>query len=440
MTAKCKKFVLIVLAAVFGLCLFAACSFEPTLDEIKDRYNLAATVTYHANGGYFDGEKESVSIYYGDGSRAIDVGINEVTKLPERTINLTREGYSIGGWYTAAKDENGNVLYEDEEKGIVKLGEPADFSVTLKSGDEWELYASWLRNQTVQVLLALDSDAPDGKITYTPKDGKERTYKAGDLLKEYELRGKTGVVGKPSLNVITETRGENPAGFTFLDFYTDKECTKKAEWPVSRSENGENVLIYAKFITGEWNFVSTANDLVRMLQKRDNLGKAYNANNYYFLGDIDCSSYASFALNEDHEFAGEIRGNGYKISGLSVNQTGVGNAMNAGVSVSLFGKLSSTAKISDLTIENLSLSISNKLNASICVYLFSHEISSGAEVKNVVISGGSLKMTFNGNAGSLLFNGKPLAETTTCPIYASAEPQPGITCEGEQIYKYSSNN
>ncbi len=422
MTAKCKKFVLLVLAVVFGLCLFAACSFEPSLDDVKKQYNLVASVTYHANGGYFEGEKESVSLYYQNGQTAINIG---TTKLPERNITLTREGYTIGGWRTAAKDENGNVIYEDEEKGIVKLGDPVDFSAALKDGDEWDVYAYWIRNQIVQVFLALDADAPEGKITYKPENGEEKTYRAGDQITKYDFDTQ-GMVKKPSLNVITEKKNKNPAGFTFYEFYADEACTQTVEWPLSRNDSGKNVQIYAKFITGEWNFISTVNDLISMLQK--NSGGSADAENYYFRNDIDCTLSQAIGLPENHEFAGEIRGNGYKISNLKISQNNISG------SFSLFGKLSATAKISDLTLENVSMTLANRTNASIRAYLFSHEIESGAKITNVNIIGGLLTMRFNGD-GSYLFNGKLPAETTECPIYASAEEQPGIICDGNQIYK-----
>ena len=80
------------------------------------------------------------------------------------------------------------------------------------------------------------------------------------------------------------------------------------------------------------------------------------------------------------------------------------------------------------------MTLANRTNASIRAYLFSHEIESGAKITNVNIIGGLLTMRFNGD-GSYLFNGKLPAETTECPIYASAEEQPGIICDGNQIYK-----
>ena len=418
MTAKIKRTLLCALLLLFGLCTLTAC-MGTTVEKEKERYNLTAQVTYHANGGEFSTHSQETTIYYQAGSKALDMGAVRVNG----SISVSYSNHTLAGWYYAQTDEEGNVVYEDEENGIVALGEKVDFSVALKTGDEWHVYADWTADQKLEVLLASDESIGEG-VQYN-----DTLYKPGELLKEYDFDSK-GEVGEPSNDVFTDARDDGkeepddevkygpkgePLGYSRVGYYTDEACTQAVKWPVKQTEEEENVKIYAKYLTDDWTVVKEAADVQNMLT---NTSAEYK---YYIGVDIDCSKLTALTFAVNGTFAAKVRGNGHTISNLKISNTAI--ARNA--TVSLFGNIKSGAEISDLTIKDMQVDLSTANNASVFAYLISSGKEEGAKVQNLVVDGGEMSVRLLGVSARL--NGTRPTTGSACPIVSGDAENYGVT-------------
>lgn len=384
MISKAKKTVLLALVMIGVLCFFAGCQFGPTLEGEKNKYDLSALITYHANGGTFNNNKDYADLWYKDGSYALNVGLVSV----KGDISVTYSNHTLEGWYFAQTDENGDVVYTDDTKTTVKLGDRFDFKTALQKGDQIHLYAHWVADQQLKFLLASE-ESIGNKLAYG-----DVTFNVGDVLNAQYFDA-SGRIEQPSLDQITQSY-DSPDGYVFAEYYYDEECTSPVIWPVNRSESEEvdSVSVYVKYLSDEWTVVKSANDLKKMFGVN-----AASDGKYFIKNNIETSySYTKITANVNATFSGEIRGNGYTISGVSFTQAKVG----AGESVSLFGKIAATAKIFDLTLKDFKLEFTANEGASVNAYFLASEIETGATIKNLTVDGGSMRvrlyegMTCNG--------------------------------------------
>ena len=68
-----KSKIILLLVIVASLFIFAGCSFNRTIDEIRQKYNLTEQVTYYAIGGAFENGKDVKDIYYKPRSIKLDI-------------------------------------------------------------------------------------------------------------------------------------------------------------------------------------------------------------------------------------------------------------------------------------------------------------------------------------------------------------------------------
>lgn len=411
MTVRIKKLLICALILLCGISALTACSLGTTVEKEKDKYGLTAQVTYHANGGSFSTNTAEATIYYKEGSKALDVG---TVPLKSGTLSVKNPNHTLGGWYYAETDEEGNILYVDEENGIVEIGEKVDFSVALKSGDAWDVYADWRVDQKLEVLLAADESLGEG-IAYG-----DTVYKPGDVLKEFEFSS-GGTVEQPSNDMITGKREDGPAGYVRAGYYEDEACTKAVDWPVRESEGEENVKIYVKYLTDDWTVVSTAAGVCDMLT---NTSAEYK---YYISDDIDCNGAEALTLPVNGEFSGVIRGNGHTVSNLKISNT----ALARNSTVSLFGRIKSGASISDLTMKDVTMELSSANNAPIFAYFISSGTEEGATVKNITVDGGEMSVRLLGTGSRL--NGARPQTGDACPVVAGNPEDYGVSVKVEPV-------
>lgn len=410
MTLKFKKVLLPVLALCFVACLLSACSFGPTLEAEKDRYDLTASVTYHANGGKFNNSDE-LPMYYKDGAYALDIGFKALTS---GSVSCTYAKHTLVGWYLPKTDSEGNLVYKEDNVTVV-VGEKFDFTVPLKEGDQIDLYALWVADQKVEVLLAAESSINDVlKYTYTNENGEKVTdeYKPGDVLTTHNF----GTDGKVQFSSKDPVTGKSaPTGYVLAEYYYDAECKNPVAWPIESVEGEEEDLqIYALYLSSDWEIIKDATNFIYIFTKENNNGK------YFIKNDINAENYVNFVpVKTNSVFGGEIRGNGYTVSNLkNIVQSSVAD----GFSVALFGRISSTAKITDLTIKDFEMEYTGVQNASIYAYFLSYGIDDGAVVSGVKIDGGKMSVTIYGGTFNDVI--EPDKETV-CPI-VSGELSDGI--------------
>ncbi len=362
MKRRMKAKLIALFVAILSLFVFAGCSMGESLAEVLATRNLSPRVTYYANGGLFESNSGVKDLYYPVGAKALDIGnINPTSG----SVDVTRKGFELAGWYIAEK--------VDEKTGLCELGDEWDFTTQLQEGEHIILAAKWRALVGLQVVMVCD----DGETVEINKKVeneatlKGESFKNGDLIGEIAFDSKDTITSAATPDARLFTVKDK--GYTFYSYYWDKECTQAISWPIKRGDEVQTV--YAKYIKGEWNFVKTADDVYKMFEGL----KIGTKKNYWICNDIDYTN--GVALNGMTSFAGTIQGNGYTISGLKFTKS-----MSQGNKFSMFGDIKDTAKITDLTLTNVSVTLTLRPNIHVNAYLVFSSKAAGATVSNVAIS------------------------------------------------------
>ena len=376
-----KRFLTIILLALSSLFVLAGCKIgKDSLDEILDKNELEAVVTYYANGGEFENTLDVKNLYYKAGVQPLDIREQGVTA----NIYVENYGFVFEGCYPAETNGNGEVVFEEGSDCPKASSTPADFTQYLQKGDHWTLVAVWQVEACVKVQVAGRDFSGDETLTI---DGK--SYGVGDVVKEYNFSNDK--VNKPRRLNDFET---DDKAYTFVEFYSDSACTQVCEWPIVR-EDGD-VIVYARYIEGNWKVVKDAAGVSTMF------GTGVSANDkYLIINDIDCSSTSVAAMSVKN-FAGTVQGDGksFKISGLKVTYD-INNQATS--TASLFGKIQSTAVIKDVAFDNIQITYKTAYlttEMEVLVYLLYTSLSAGATVDNVKITG-TLSVEYKGKASEL---------------------------------------
>lgn len=377
MKKKLKGVLLVLLTALATLFVFAGCSFGETLDDILTKNNLTARVTYYVNaeGAEFTpNTAKQKDLYYTSGATAINIGTVS-------NLGVKNEGFEFAGWYFVEQDAEGNLVttgeYEDtqgEKHNLYALAEEVDFTKKLQEGDHWHVAAKWTTAAKLRVELVFDDAETELKLdmdSYTnpqelDKDllyGKE-SVKSGDevIARSYDSNDE---VLELDYNILQF----KDYGYTFVEYYLDKECTKIVEFPLKKQEEGDQV-IYAKCIAGDWTVIRTADDV------KDIFNYTADRFHYWLTKDLDCKE---ISVTAPTSYAAEIQGNGYKLSNLTLNT-------QSGDTRSMFGEIKAKAKIENLSLENVTLTATKVLN-NINAYFVFGSLSADATITNVTIQG-----------------------------------------------------
>lgn len=240
-------------------------------------------------------------LYYEPPFYVPEPGDEKYTTLKAPVLN----DHSIYGWYTGYRDEDGEVVYEKKW----------DFK-TDKVEKDTILYARWRKNARVNVY----------DVSHIDKEGNHPLVFTTTFPKETTLP--------------TDIK---KSGFTFLEkCYSDEACTQqvtKLEATVfDKPDETETFNLYSEWLTGEYILVKTPEDI----------GTAAVERNYYLLNDIDFSKNVWRVRND---YTGEIAGNGYTISNITVVTDSNSDANFFG----LFQKLCSGTVIKDVTFDNIDI-------------------------------------------------------------------------------------
>ena len=369
-----KRILLICLTALASVFLFAGCSFGITKADLMKEHGLSARVTYYANG-------ETASFSPGNGIREKNIyypaGVQPY-EIPKE--NIKQEKHKFDAWYYVELDEDGKPIIleefttaEGKKHYSYKLGEMVDFSqITLEQNDHLYFAAGWVADTSVHVKLVHDGEKdlqimldPEKDIpTNSPIYGKEYVS-YGDTVRiaNYSRSGELETISSDFLTVKDNA-------YTFLAYYTDEACTTLVQWPLVKQDT--DVVIYAKFIKGDWTIVNTAKDV------KDMFGDTGKDRHYWINADIDCTGVEVNAVRAN--FACEIQGNGHTISNLSVKKS------TSSPATSMFGTLTETAKIENVAFTGLKLEFTFR-PSTYSVYFVFTEMKAGAVVTNVTLQG-----------------------------------------------------
>lgn len=402
---KVKIVILCILAVTLCVCC-AGCIGEMTAWDFLKGQNANQAITYYANGGKFgqlgsEGtSKDTVDIYYKENVSVIS---DDFTCTGEKDYYLNRPGYTFLGWYAAKTDADGNPLYlcydkdgnlvdadsDKVEKKVLQISDtPADTS-PIKKDEHRYFCAAWSQNAYLLVKLVSDEAVTLSKpLTVNGETFEaDHTINPGDYIAS-AIFTTSGNESSVTLSAITTAECK---GHTFLQYYLDEECTT----PISRyirgedEQEGENSTIYAKYITGKYTIVKDAGDVANMFLNLD------SGNSYYFFNttknEIDMIG-RSVSLKNTTECNVKIYGNGFTIKNLTYGSELVPFSVTNGSTYSMFGKLTADASISDLTLQNTTMTVTARSGITATFHAITREVADGAAFTGFAIDGITLKI------------------------------------------------
>ncbi len=381
-----KSKLIALFAGLSSLLLLGGCAIGESLEEIRENRDLTVQVTYFSNGGKFDGDPDVKEMYYRTGTQILNVG---VVRPMNGSATIERSQHDFDGWYYVVLDDNGNPVMENEEQGTYLLGDKVNFPVVAdEENPRLYLAAKWLARAKVHVELVYEGTEGE-TIPAVGADGKDTAYASGETVHDFpfELSGQDGIVKKPGgtnvenyapFKMRTDESRPNDT-YTFIQYYTDKECTNLVEWPMKQTPADGNGLqdqtIYAKYVKGDWKVVETATNVADMFKEFG------GQNRYWLVKDIDATGIKLAANTHATTFNSEIQGNGFTISNLSIEKT-----LSGIDKPSLFGNIQAEAIIENLKMENVVFDYTVPMGSPTIYFAFT-SIHSNATVNGVELQG-----------------------------------------------------
>lgn len=377
------KSLLSILSVLLVVLLCSGCAMQTTPYVTNDEDNYTVSVKFDANGGVFTTNTSIIT----DSYNLDEIGKNSSNEAeialispdnPARgndAFTAVNSGYFLAGWYkecTEAVDSEGNTSYTysgkwDFEKDVLKVDANKEYA---SAEPVLTLYAAWVPLFEIEFYDLTSGEFVD-ELKFDPTAQSEFNMPAWD-----EETGAIEMYDFPERS-----------GYTFSKAYLDaegaQELTAKTlthpgvvDYATGTSENSV-LKLYVDYTEGEWYRIYTAEQFV----------ESANLNgNYEIFADLDFSDEiwpTSFMYGN---FNGTIKGNGHTMKNIEITQTN-----NSKVNAGLFGYLTETAEISDLTFENVTFTVKSGTRVVGTSYgLFAGTISADAEVHGVQILKSSL--------------------------------------------------
>ena len=377
MRKNLKIKLLILLASLAVLFILPACKIGMTpVDEQINSFGAEATVNYYANEGYFNDLRDTrvMRIYYKAGAPVYEIiekdpdkqSSGESTVVSQGLPSIKMDTLILDGWYHAALDTYGNPVFTDETKKaiVLDLSRPVDFT-KIEKDEVWYIGARWVEDVKLEYRIVLD----DG-VTVTDKDGK--TYQNGDVIYTAAFVNKTAAVSNnPPIDID---------GYTYLYTYTDESCTNDACGIIyNRPTNGQNIVVYTKYIEGKWTVVDTIEEVTDMFNS------LYSSSKKFFIRK-DIAYNKTIKVLENVKST--IDGNGCTITGITFTSP----ALKAGNVSSVFGTFGASANIKNLTLKDVTVEYTVS-TGPVTIYAVCKAAEDGAQYNNFKIDGLKLKIS-----------------------------------------------
>ncbi len=380
------KTILLTMLVLATLGVATGCGNEVTPYETNDAENYTVSVKYDANGGVFTTNTSVIMDSYNvaDVNKNSD-GMAEIALLsPDNSargndaFTAVKNGYFLAGWYSErteiGTDEDGNTTYSygnkwDFEKGLLEV----DTSKTYTSAEPViTLYAAWVPLFEIE-FYSLETGEYVDSMTYDPT-----------VLTEIKVPTWSQETGAVEMYNFPER-----SGYTFNGVYFDEkgaEAVKTETLAHSGSVDYETgtakdsvMKLYVDYMEGEWYHIYNVEQFV------DN---ASINGNYEIHVDLDFADETWPTSLMYGNFTGSIKGNGHTFKNIEVTQTN-----NSKTNAGLFGALTETASVCDVTFENVTFTIEKGSRVNGTNYgLFAGAISDTAVVSNVQILGSTLQI------------------------------------------------
>lgn len=374
--AKTILTVLFLLAAM----ILAGCSAEQSPYEVNDGENFTVSVKYDANGGIFTTNTSVIVDSYDISGMATNAdGKAEIALLsPDNAARgndafaAVNNGYFLAGWYAERTETADGYVYSgkwDFGQDLLAV-EPGEAHTSAEP--VLTLYAAWVPLFEIE-FYDLNSGEYLSSYTFNPAEqGEILVPKWSEETGTIEMYDFPKVSGYTFQNAYYDAKGTVPVDTkTVTHPGRVDEATGTAKDPVME--------LYLDLTEGEW---------YRIYNVEQFLDNASVAGNYEIYADLDFAGEIWPSSLMYGNFSGTIQGNGHSFSNITIEQTN-----NSKVNAGLFGYLTETAEISDLTFENVTFTIKAGTRVVGTSYgLLAGTVSSEAAVSGVQIVNGVLQV------------------------------------------------
>lgn len=377
MKEKFKSLFFGLLALSFVL-LLSGCDEAATPYETNNKDGYSVSVKYDANGGTFTTNTSViVDSFNTDGKSEIALILPDDSRRENDAFTATKNGHFLAGWYkerVETTDDDGNKRYTysgkwDFENDLLKIDKNKAYSADEPA---LTLYAAWVPMFEIE-FYSLDSGELIDTMQFDPTSEKQLQVPVWD-----EETGAVEMFDFPKRE-----------GYTFNKAYFDAEGTNELSGEtlthpgVVNLENAtatDSVLkLYVDWHEGEWYRIYTVDQFIE---------SASLNGNYELFADLDFKDEIWPTTFMYGNFGGVIKGNGHTIKNVEFTQTN-----NSKVNAGLFGHITDTASISDLSFENITFTIkagTRKVGTS--YGLFAGTLSDKASITNVNILNSHLQI------------------------------------------------
>lgn len=404
-----KKSILLCLLLLAAAVLVTGCG-EKDIYKENNRLGYNVSVKFDANGGSFASgntpvivDSFNISEMPRNGEGKVELPL--MSPVGRTNVDVQNTNHFLVGWY-AQRIDNGDGTYT--------YAEPWDFENDRLTVDPNEdhtaespvltLYAAWAPMYEVE-FYDLESGTLLGEYDFNPVGGTELTLPAWNA--------DTGAM-------IMENFPQKE-GYTFTGAYYDEAGTQPMEGEsfthpgTVNKETGilENrtMKVYTSWKEGQWFRITTAE------QFKDNFSLS---GCYDIQADLDFSKVIWPTACMHGNFSGVIQGNGYTFSNITIEQTNTNK-----VYTGLFGTLTESASIRDITFDNVTLTIKkgSRLNG-VAYGLLAGNLAAESAAQDVAIQ----------NSRIAIDSGCYLAEDSfviglVCGMGTTGLDHSGITCE-----------
>ncbi len=379
------KAVLLVILGLMTITFVCGCADESTPYEINNAEDYTVSVKYDANGGIFTTNTSVIVDSYNisdmeknsDGQVEIALLSPDNSSRGNDAFKAINNGHFLAGWYTERNevtDAEGNKSFTfsgkwDFEKDTLKVDPEGEYS---SEKPVVTLYAAWVPMFEIE-FYSLDSGEYLDSYVFDPTLETE--------IKVPEWSSETGAIDMYKFPERT--------GYTFKNAYYDENRLSAVETNTVNhpgtvdyltGTSKDSVLkLYIDWTEGEWYHIYNTKQFIK---------NASVNGNYEIHADLDFTGEiwpSSFMYGN---FSGVINGNGHTIKNVEFTQTN-----NSKVNVGLFGNLTDTANISDITFDNVNFIIKAGTRVVGTSYgVFAGTISSNASINNVSILNSTLSI------------------------------------------------
>lgn len=379
------KALAVILLGLLAIPFFSGCSGEKTPYETNNEDNYTVSVKYDANGGIFTTNTSVIVDSYNiseikknsDGQAEIALISPDNSSRGNDAFVAVNNGHFLAGWYatrTENTDSDGNVYYTyydkwDFENDLLEVDPDGEYT---SENPVITLYAAWIPLFEIE-FYSLDSGEYMDSLIFDPTTVDEISVPAWDketgAIEMYDFPEKSGYTFSKA---YYDEKGEQA-----LDTATVNH-TGVVNYETGTAENSV-MKLYVEWTEGEWYHIYNTEQFVE---------NASLNGHYEIHADLDFTDEIWPTAFMYGNFNGEIKGNGHTMKNIELVQTN-----NSKVNAGLFGYLTETAKISDITFENVSFTIKNGTRVVGTSYgLFAGTISNDAKISNVNILNSTLKI------------------------------------------------